>query len=55
MAPSNIYPPLSATPNTMLAQTAIGPAGGGQPHDNMQPYNTVNFCIALQGAFPPRG
>jgi microcystin-dependent protein len=30
------------------------PAGGSQPHNNMQPYLTVNFNIALQGVFPPR-
>ncbi|WP_188892155.1 phage tail protein [Paenibacillus radicis (ex Gao et al. 2016)] len=29
-------------------------AGGGQPHNNMQPYLTLNFIIALQGIFPPR-
>jgi microcystin-dependent protein len=34
---------------------AIAPTGGGQPHNNMQPYLTLNFCIALQGVFPPRG
>lgn len=28
--------------------------GGGLPHNNMQPYLTVNFCIALQGIFPQR-
>ena len=33
---------------------AIGVAGGGQPHNNMMPYLTYNFCIALQGIFPPR-
>jgi len=33
---------------------AIAPAGGDQPHNNMQPYLTLNFCIALQGVFPPR-
>ncbi|HYA37230.1 MAG TPA: tail fiber protein [Candidatus Methylomirabilis sp.] len=32
----------------------VGPAGGNQPHNNMQPYLTLNFCIALQGVFPPR-
>ena len=26
--------------------------GGGQPHENQQPYLAVNFCIALQGVFP---
>jgi microcystin-dependent protein len=29
-------------------------AGGGQAHDNLEPYLTLNFCIALQGVFPPR-
>ena len=29
-------------------------AGGGQPHENMQPYLVVNFVIALQGLFPSR-
>jgi microcystin-dependent protein len=28
--------------------------GGGQAHDNMQPYLALNFCIALQGLFPSR-
>jgi len=28
--------------------------GGGLPHNNMQPYLTLNFCIALQGIFPQR-
>lgn len=37
-----------------LAQGAITPSGGGQPHNNMQPYLVLNFCIALQGIYPPR-
>jgi microcystin-dependent protein len=40
---------------TPLAVSALTPAGGGLPHNNMQPYLTLNFCIALQGVFPPRG
>jgi microcystin-dependent protein len=32
----------------------VGAAGGSQPHNNRQPYLTLNFCIALQGVFPPR-
>jgi len=32
----------------------IAPAGGDQPHNNLQPYLTLNFCIALQGVYPPR-
>ena len=37
-----------------LANAALAPAGGDQPHNNMMPYLTLNFCIALQGVFPPR-
>ncbi|HEX8167381.1 MAG TPA: tail fiber protein [Beijerinckiaceae bacterium] len=33
---------------------ALSIAGGSQPHNNMQPYLTLNFCIAMQGVFPPR-
>jgi microcystin-dependent protein len=44
-----------AAPNTTLAQAAIQPAGGSAPHNNMQPFLVLNFIIALQGIFPPRG
>lgn len=37
-----------------LAPSALASTGGDQPHNNMQPYLTLNFCIALQGVFPPR-
>jgi microcystin-dependent protein len=37
-----------------LSDNAIAPAGGDQPHNNLQPYLTLNFCIALQGVYPPR-
>jgi microcystin-dependent protein len=37
-----------------LSDSALTPAGGDQPHNNMQPYLTLNFCIALQGVYPPR-
>lgn len=39
---------------TQLAPQALPPAGGSLPHNNMQPYLTLNFCIALQGVFPAR-
>jgi len=39
---------------TQLANQILSPAGGDQPHNNLQPYLTLNFCIALQGVFPPR-
>jgi microcystin-dependent protein len=37
-----------------MAVAALTAAGGDAPHNNLQPYLTVNFCIALQGVFPPR-
>lgn len=45
-----------AAPNPLaqLNPTALAPAGGDQPHNNMQPYLTFYFCIALQGVYPPR-
>ena len=39
---------------TILSDNAVGLAGGGQPHNNLQPYLTLSFCIALQGVYPPR-
>jgi microcystin-dependent protein len=47
-------PPSPPPPLTNLADVTIPPAGGDQPHNNMQPYLTFYFCIALQGVFPPR-
>lgn len=38
-----------------MSAGAVAQTGGGQPHDNMSPYLALNFCIALQGVFPPRG
>jgi microcystin-dependent protein len=51
---ANLY---SSNPNkaTAMSPNAIGVSGGGQPHNNMMPYLGLNFCIALQGIFPPRG
>jgi microcystin-dependent protein len=37
-----------------MSPNALAPAGGDQPHNNMQPYLTFYFNIALQGVFPPR-
>lgn len=38
-----------------LAPQALSLAGGGVPHNNMQPYLVMHFAIALQGIFPSRG
>ena len=40
--------------DSTFAQEALAPAGSSLPHNNMQPYLTLNFNIALQGVFPAR-
>jgi microcystin-dependent protein len=49
---TTIYGPVAAA--GLMAPQAIGVSGGGLPHNNMQPYLTLYFNIALQGVFPPR-
>jgi microcystin-dependent protein len=44
----------SSSGHTMAPQ-ALTPVGGNQPHNNMMPYLTFYFNIALTGVFPPRG
>jgi microcystin-dependent protein len=41
-------------PNAVMAPDAITLAGGGQPHDNIQPYLCIRYIIALEGIFPPQ-
>jgi microcystin-dependent protein len=52
---ANAYRDPTGQPTTALAAEALSVTGGDQPHNNMQPYLTFYFCIALQGVFPPRG
>jgi microcystin-dependent protein len=52
-ASGQFYQPPPA--NTNLAFQTLAVSGGSLPHNNMMPYLTLNFCIALQGVFPPRG
>jgi len=40
--------------NVQFNPQMVAPAGGSQPHNNMMPYLTLNFCIALQGVYPAR-
>jgi microcystin-dependent protein len=49
----NAYSTTVPADTPMSATLAV--SGGGLPHSNLQPYLTLNFCIALQGVFPPRG
>ena len=44
----------TTTPNTTMSPFMASIAGGSQPHNNMMPYLTLNFIIALQGVFPQR-
>jgi microcystin-dependent protein len=48
----NAYIPAANT--VQMSEEALTPTGGDLPHNNMMPYLTVSFCIALQGVFPAR-
>ncbi len=50
----NAYIPFNAQNVAQLSPNALTAAGSGQPHNNLMPYLTLNFCIALQGVYPPR-
>lgn len=39
---------------TSLHPLSVSFTGGGQPHNNLQPFLTINWCIAVQGIFPTR-
>jgi microcystin-dependent protein len=53
--PGQLYQSNTASNLTQMAPEALTPAGGDQPHNNLMPYLTYYFAIALQGVFPPRG
>lgn len=46
--------PFRPNSNAVMAADELSVAGGSLPHNNMMPYLTVTFIIALQGIFPPR-
>ncbi|SEC28608.1 Microcystin-dependent protein [Rhizobiales bacterium GAS188] len=48
----NLY--TTNVPDSQLNTNALTLTGGSLPHNNMMPYLTLNFCIALQGIFPAR-
>jgi microcystin-dependent protein len=45
----------TAAPNVAMNFQTLTVAGSSFPHNNMQPFLTLNFIIAMQGVFPPRG
>lgn len=47
---AGLYGPANSL--TSLLPATVTNVGGSQPHQNMQPYLTLSFCIALQGIFP---
>lgn len=50
---ANFYAPAAPAPVDMNP-VALAISGGSLPHNNLMPYNTLNFCIALQGTYPSR-
>jgi microcystin-dependent protein len=48
----NVYQPANGGTLTTMRPDTVTNTGGSQPHLNMQPFLTLNFCIALQGIFP---
>lgn len=59
-SPSNNAPGVGSeiysdqTPNGTLNSASLSPQGGGQSHENRQPFQALNFCIALMGVYPSR-
>jgi microcystin-dependent protein len=51
---NNAYQTTTNANLVSMSDAALPPAGGDQPHNNMMPYLTFYFCIAMQGVFPPR-
>jgi microcystin-dependent protein len=51
-SPGGVYLDTTPTFNSPLAPNVLSQVGGSQPHDNMQPYLAVNFCICLYGVYP---
>lgn len=49
-----IYGDFPTTSPSMMNANALESAGGSLPHQNMQPFQVLNYCIASQGIYPPR-
>jgi microcystin-dependent protein len=49
---SSVQPLVQDSVTDAMAAGAIGPAGGSQPHENLQPYLCINFIISMFGVFP---
>jgi microcystin-dependent protein len=51
---ASLYQSNTSANMVSLNPVAVGVAGGSLPHNNLMPYLTLNFCIALNGVFPAR-
>ena len=51
---SNATPTQHLAPGTVTGSISVASAGGGQPHENRQPFLALNYIIALEGIFPTR-
>ena len=54
VAGSTLTPYNTTAVDINMGGSSIGNTGGSQPHDNIMPYQCVNYIIALEGIFPPR-
>ncbi len=54
VAGSSLTPYNTTAGDNNMGGSSIGKTGGSQPHDNIMPYQCVNYIIALEGIFPPR-
>lgn len=52
--PAYVTPPAQMQSPTLMAAAECGSTGGSQPHNNLMPYQALNYIIAMQGVFPPR-
>lgn len=51
-APAEVWNSAGSPQLVVMSTSTVGIVGGSQPHNNMQPYLAIGFCIALQGIFP---
>jgi len=54
VAGSTLTPYNTTAAASQMGGNSIGNTGGSQPHDNIMPYQCVNYIIALEGIYPPR-
>jgi microcystin-dependent protein len=52
--PDKLFDNTPSPPQVLFAPAAISQQGSSLPHQNMQPYQVLNYCIAWEGIFPSR-